>query len=145
MVTFVVFWVLICCDCLAMQGTTVDSYKFDLIWGAKGLIVTRSNLVVAWKVRLKMGIISWFSLGLCWLSQGGHCWFLFAVEFSICAHKERKIRCDCVYLVPLTHATITMCSKLRFHLGAHMASITKSHFLVCCNGWLCYVFVMCKC
>ena len=36
----------------------MDSYKFDLIWGAKGLIVTHSNLVVAGKVRLKMGIIS---------------------------------------------------------------------------------------
>jgi hypothetical protein len=27
--------------------------KFDLIWGVKGLIVTRSNLVVTWKDSLK--------------------------------------------------------------------------------------------
>ena len=31
--------------------------KFDSIWGVKGLIVTRSNLVVTWKVRPHMGII----------------------------------------------------------------------------------------
>ena len=32
--------------------------KFDLTWGVKGLIVTQSNLVVTWKDRLQMGIIS---------------------------------------------------------------------------------------
>ena len=32
--------------------------KFDLTWGIKGLIVTRSNLVVTWKDRPKMSIIS---------------------------------------------------------------------------------------
>lgn len=32
--------------------------ELDLIWGGKGLIVTRSNLVVTWKVGPQMGIIS---------------------------------------------------------------------------------------
>jgi len=32
--------------------------NFDLIWGVKGLIVTRSNLVVTWKDRPQMSIIS---------------------------------------------------------------------------------------
>jgi hypothetical protein len=32
--------------------------KFDLIWEVKGLIVTRSNLVVTWKGRPQMSIIS---------------------------------------------------------------------------------------
>ena len=31
--------------------------EFDLTWGVKGLIMTRSNLVVTWKVRPHMGII----------------------------------------------------------------------------------------
>ena len=32
--------------------------NFDLTWGVKGLIVTRSNLVVTWKDRPQMSIIS---------------------------------------------------------------------------------------
>ena len=32
--------------------------EFDSTWGVKGLIVTKSNLVVTWKVRPQMGIIS---------------------------------------------------------------------------------------
>ena len=32
--------------------------KFDLTWGVKGLIMTRSNLVVTWKDRPHMSIIS---------------------------------------------------------------------------------------
>ena len=43
----------------------------DSIWGVTGLIVTCSNLVVTWKVRPHMCIISWFPLGLRWFSQGG--------------------------------------------------------------------------
>jgi hypothetical protein len=38
--------------------------KFDLIWGVKGLIVTRSNLVPTWKDRPQMSIISRFPLRL---------------------------------------------------------------------------------
>ena len=40
--------------------------KFDLIWCVKGLIVTRSNLVVTWTIRPQIGIISRgpISLGL---------------------------------------------------------------------------------
>ena len=36
--------------------------KFDLIWGVKGLIVTRSNLVPTWKDTPQMSIISRFPL-----------------------------------------------------------------------------------
>lgn len=32
--------------------------NIDLIWGIKGLIITRSNLVVTWKIRTHMNIIS---------------------------------------------------------------------------------------
>ena len=32
--------------------------KINSIWGVKGLIMTRSNLVITWKVRPHMGIIS---------------------------------------------------------------------------------------
>ena len=32
--------------------------EFDSTWGVKGLIVTMSNLVVTWKVRPHLGIIS---------------------------------------------------------------------------------------
>ena len=35
--------------------------EFDSIWGVKGLIVTRSNLVVTWKVRPHMGIYFFIS------------------------------------------------------------------------------------
>ena len=38
--------------------------KFDLTWGVKGLIMTQSNLVITWKDRTHMSIISWFPLGL---------------------------------------------------------------------------------
>ena len=38
--------------------------KFDLTWGVKGFIVTHSNLVITWKDRPQMSIISWFSIGL---------------------------------------------------------------------------------
>jgi hypothetical protein len=36
--------------------------KLDLTWGVKGLIVTRSNLVVTWKDSPQMSIISWSPL-----------------------------------------------------------------------------------
>ena len=42
--------------------------EHDWIWGVKDLNVTRSNLVVTWKVRPHMSIISWFPLGLCCFS-----------------------------------------------------------------------------
>lgn len=32
--------------------------NIDLIWGIKGLIIIHSNLVVTWKVRTQMAIIS---------------------------------------------------------------------------------------
>ena len=38
--------------------------KIVLTWGAKGFIVTDSNLVITWKDRPQMSIISWFSIGL---------------------------------------------------------------------------------
>ena len=40
-------------------------------WGVKCLIVTRSGLVVTWKVRPHMNIISWFPLGLHWFTCVG--------------------------------------------------------------------------
>ena len=40
---------------IAYQGVLDD---LDSIWGVKGLIVTHSNLVVMWKVKPQMGIIS---------------------------------------------------------------------------------------
>lgn len=36
--------------------------EFDSIWGAKDLIMTRSNLMVKWKARPHMGIIYLFPL-----------------------------------------------------------------------------------
>ena len=45
--------------------------KFDLTWGVKNLIVTWSNLVVTWKDRPQMSIISWFPLGLRWFARVG--------------------------------------------------------------------------
>ena len=45
--------------------------EFDLIWSVIIFIMTRNNLVVTWKNRLQMGIISWFPLGLRWFSGGG--------------------------------------------------------------------------
>ena len=45
--------------------------KFDSTWRVKGLIVTWSNLVVTWKVRLQMSTISWFPLGLHWFTRSG--------------------------------------------------------------------------
>lgn len=32
--------------------------EFDSVWGVKNLIMTRSNLVITWKVRPRMNIIS---------------------------------------------------------------------------------------
>ena len=67
-----------------------DVNEFDSIQGGvKGLIVTRTNLVVMWKVGPKMAIISWFPLGLRWFSRGGCFWFLFIIDFSMWA-KEKK-------------------------------------------------------
>ena len=63
---------------MSQHNTNLNS-----IWGVKGLIVTWSNLVIMWKVRLHMGIIFLFPLGLRWFSQGwlyfGH---ILAIGFS---------------------------------------------------------------
>jgi hypothetical protein len=61
-----------------------------LIWGVKGLIVTRSNLVVTWKNRPQMSIISWLPLRLRCFSWVGCILGSFAIEFSICAKKEEE-------------------------------------------------------
>ena len=69
--------------------------------GVKGLIVTRNNLVVMWKVRRKMGIISWFPLGLRWFSRGGCWWFFCKWIFNLCQKEEEKVggnpitTCEC--------------------------------------------------
>ena len=44
---------------------------FNLTWGVKGLIVTHGNLVVTWKDRPQMSIVSWFPLRLCCFDQVG--------------------------------------------------------------------------
>ena len=66
----------------------------DLNWlggGVKGLIVTWSNLVVTWKVRPQMDIISWLLLGLHWFTHVGCILAQFVqLNFSICAKKRRK-------------------------------------------------------
>lgn len=56
--------------------------NIDLIWGIKGLIITRSNLVVTWKIRTHMNIISWFPHELCWFSPGG-CIFIHSCHIYI--------------------------------------------------------------
>ena len=56
-----------------------------------GFIVTRSNLVLTWKVRPQMGIISWIPLGVCWFSRGNCILVMFLqLIFSICAKKTEK-------------------------------------------------------
>ena len=45
--------------------------EFDLTWGIKGLIESRSNLVITWKDRPQMGTIFWFPLGLRWFAHVG--------------------------------------------------------------------------
>jgi hypothetical protein len=47
-------------------GSCIVLNDFDSTWDVKCLIVTRSNLVVTWRVRPHMGIISWFPRELCW-------------------------------------------------------------------------------
>lgn len=56
---------------------------FDMVWCLKGFIVTCSNLVVTWKARAWMGIISWVPL-VCRLPQGG-CYFF------LCPKKQKNI------------------------------------------------------
>ena len=63
--------------------------KFDLTWGFKGLIVTRSNLVVTWKNGPQMSIILDFHSGCVILAGLVVFWVLFAINFSICSKKER--------------------------------------------------------
>ena len=48
--------------------------NFNSTWGVKGLIVTWSNLIVTWKFRPQMGIISSSPLGLRWCHP---CWLYF--------------------------------------------------------------------
>ena len=68
--------------------------EFNSTWGVKGLIVTQSNLVVTWKVRPQMGIISWLSLGLRWFARVGCILVMFLhLNYSICAKKRKKNMC----------------------------------------------------
>lgn len=53
---------------------------FDLVWCLKGLIVTRTNLLVIWKMKPRMSIISWapwFCIGSLW----GGCISSLAIDF----------------------------------------------------------------
>ena len=64
--------------------------KIGSFFGVNGLIVTRSNLVVTWKVRPRMGTITWFTLWLRWLSRGGCILIPSCNWFSICAKKKNQ-------------------------------------------------------
>ena len=59
--------------------------KFDLTWGVKGLIMTWSNLVVTWKDRPYISIIS---CGLRWVALVGCILDYFAIEMSIRAKNK---------------------------------------------------------
>ena len=78
--------------------------EFDSIWGGgvKGLIMTWNNLVVRWKVRPQMGIVSWFPLALCWFPRGG-CFLLFLLKlsFNLCTRKKKS----CFYNDSQNHVT----------------------------------------
>ena len=63
--------------------------KFDSTWAVKGLIVTCINLVVTWKVRPHMGIISWFPPGVHWFSQGS-CVFIMFLQLIFQFAPKRK-------------------------------------------------------
>lgn len=77
--------------------------EFDSTWGSKGLIVTRSNVFVTWKVRPHMDI-SWSPLGLRWFA---HVWlyfgYSFAIKFLICAKKETFDLYKICWLITLFH------------------------------------------
>ena len=65
--------------------------KFNLTWGVKDLLVTGSNLVVTWKVRPQMNIISWFPLNLRWVfPRWLYFGYVIAIKFLICAKKKTK-------------------------------------------------------
>jgi hypothetical protein len=49
----------------------MNKFNSDLGLGIKGLIVIRSNLVVTWKDKPQMNIISQFPLGLRWFTWVG--------------------------------------------------------------------------
>lgn len=65
--------------------------EFGSTLRVKGLIVTRRNLVVKWKVRSHLGIISWFPLGVHWFSWDSCVLVPFLqLIFSVCARKINK-------------------------------------------------------
>lgn len=73
-----------------------------LVWWrvvCQGLIVTRSNLVVTWKVRTKMGVISWFPLSNLWLESSlvGCTLVTFATECVqvVLEKKEKRKKVTC--------------------------------------------------
>ena len=58
--------------------------EFDSTWGVKGLMMIRSNLIVTWKDRPHMSIISWFPLGLRWFACVG----CILGSFNLCQKKS---------------------------------------------------------
>ena len=69
--------------------------NFDLTWGIKGLIMTRSNLVVTWKDRVHRNIISWLPLGSRCFSRvgrilGSFCNWICNWIFNLCQKKKTK-------------------------------------------------------
>jgi hypothetical protein len=67
----------------------MDSYEFDSIWGVKSLIVTCSNLVVAWKVRLKIGKFLGFPSCFASCPEVIVVGSFLQIQFLICAKKRK--------------------------------------------------------
>ena len=62
-------------------------YEFDSTWVVKGLIMTYSNLVVTWKVRPHMGIISSSLFGVHYFSEAVVLWF----PYNLFLTQKKKI------------------------------------------------------
>ena len=63
--------------------------EFDSGWCVKSLIVTRSNLVITWKIRPWMDIISWSPPGLLWFTWWLYFSFVIECVFNLCQKKNK--------------------------------------------------------
>lgn len=71
--------------------TKIFSTSSIRLEGVKGLIMIRSNLVVTWKFRTHMGIVSWSPLGLHWFFRGKCIIVLFLqVSFQFVPKKQQQ-------------------------------------------------------
>ena len=86
---------------------TCSRREFDSAWGGvvKGLILTQNNLVVVWKVKPHMGIISWLPFGVRCFSCNSlilipFCnWFFL---FNLCQKREER-RNNCHGVLNFNH------------------------------------------